>query len=227
MMRVSDEVRAGIRRLMAHEDWSPALSGTLSERPEWSAYSNGACAVLTRGVALPGDYEFGSYSKAMCGHMDKVLAGALVGTAPRADLLEFCGPEAATAPPCETCASSGYVECVDCDGETECVCPTCGDEHDNDCSRCGGDGAMPCPKKCGNAVRPKALSGTVHGILIDRRRLRELVEACPFEDGEEAELVDVSGNLGLRGAGWLGILMCLRPGDEKDVPAFRASTAVA
>jgi hypothetical protein len=228
-MKMTDEVRDGIRRMMAHTTWSTAHSGILAERPEWSVYTNGAALVAVRGKAFPDDGDFGRYAKATAAHMDKVTAARLVGPTSREQLLEFCGPSRPLPEPCDTCETSGYVECDECDGEggQDCTCD-CGDEHERECDACNNEGSVECPMGCEDP-KPPVAPGKVDGILVDRTRLREVVEACPFEDEEKAELVLVDGGVGLRGRGWMALLMALADrGEEanKTCPEWRAHSVV-
>ncbi len=229
-MMLTDEVRAGIKRMLAHTGWSMAHSGVLADRPEWSVYTNGAAMVAVRGQAFPEDGDFGTYAKATAAHMDRVSAASLVTPATRERLLDFCGPAPEAQPPCDMCKSSGYVECDACDGEAgqDCTCE-CGDEHERECDECSSQGSVECPKGCPDP-KPRIVPGKVDGILIDRTRLREVVEACPFENDEEADLVLVDGGVGLRGNGWMALLMALADrGEEenKTAPEWRQSSAVA
>jgi hypothetical protein len=106
----------------------------------------------------------------------------------RSDLLAWCGDVSLV---CPACRGREPDPCPECCGEGEVDCRACG--YSRPCDRCRGRGTVePVCSDCGGsgATRLETRTGWLGATLVDRARLRPLVEATDA-DTLEVERVDV------------------------------------
>lgn len=126
---------------------------------------------------------------------------------------------------CQECNGTGKIKCKKCSGRGYfmCECLDCGDVHDADCDNCKGSGRVDCPVchpepsvfwrgRPGHVGALKTPSGNY--VYVNKVLLARYIDAFSDARARIAVRPGADESIVISGAGWLVIVMPVRPGSS-------------